>query len=360
METADIARGYPTGSLRVAACPECGFVWNSAFDVSLNEYSERCEETQGFSPRFSAWLRDIAAWFVDQYDVRGKRVLEIGCGKGEFLELVCELGDNTGIGVDPALVPERLAPSTRGAITAITELWSEEHLQLDADAIVCRHTLEHIAPVRDFVRLVHRATRPDTIVFFELPDVERVLRETAFWDVYYEHCSYFTAGSLAALFRREGFDVIDVASGFDDQYLLLSARRARGELSPPSPLETSPGETMALVDKYQGALEARIRELRDRILATRAAGGTVAIWGAGSKGVAFLTTIGLGAEVAYAVDINPYKWGKFMPGTAHEVVGPGDLVGNPPDLVVLMNDAYTDEVRRELSGLGLAPIILAL
>ena len=61
-------------------------------------------------------------------------------------------------------------------------------------------------------------------MLFELPDVRRVLDEVAFWDVYYEHCSYFSAGSLARLFRATGFEVLDLALDYDDQYLLLEAR----------------------------------------------------------------------------------------------------------------------------------------
>src|SRR5690606_5558175 len=68
------------------------------------------------------------------------------------------------------------------------------------------------------------------LVLFEVPDVGRILRERAFWDIYYEHCSYFTAGSLAGLFRRVGFEVLDVEHAFGGQYLLLLARPAGTEV----------------------------------------------------------------------------------------------------------------------------------
>ena len=90
------------------------------------------------------------------------------------------------------------------------------------------------------------------------------------------------------------------------------------------------------------------------------AGRRVAIWGAGSKGVAFLTTLGVRSEVAFAVDINPHKHGFFMPGTGHEVVAPERLREAPPDVVVAMNPIYVEEIRRQLAGMGLEPELCAV
>ena len=88
-------------------------------------------------------------------------------------------------------------------------------------------------------------------------------------------------------------------------------------------------------------------------VALSADGRRAAIWGAGSKGVSFLTTLDLGEEIAYAVDINPFKQRKFLAGTGHAVVGPAHLVEEPADLVVAMNSIYLPEIRAQLDGLGL-------
>ena len=76
------------------------------------------------------------------------------------------------------------------------------------------------------------------------------------------------------------------------------------------------------------------------------------IWGAGSKGVSYLTTLGLQDEIGYAVDINPFKQGMFMAGTGQEVVGPDFLRDYGPDLVVAMNPIYLAEIRAELDRIG--------
>ncbi|MDL5502559.1 MAG: class I SAM-dependent methyltransferase, partial [Candidatus Methanoperedens sp.] len=98
------------------------------------------------------------------------------------------------------------------------------------DFLCCRMTLEHIYETADFIRTVKQSIedKPDSIVFFQVPDVRRILKDMAFWDIYYEHCSYFSPGSLARLFRNNGFEVIDLWVDYDDQYIMLGARLGNG------------------------------------------------------------------------------------------------------------------------------------
>jgi SAM-dependent methyltransferase len=353
--TREEALAFPRGELALAFCAACGFIGNSAYDASLQDYGLAYEETQGFSPTFQAFMRELALRWIDRHDLRGKTLLEIGCGKGEFLALICELGGNTGVGIDPAFVPERL--DSAAALTFIADLYSPQYAHLTADAVLCRHTLEHIAPVGEFMSLVRDTIAGrDSIVLFELPDVTRVLRETAFWDIYYEHCSYFSPGSLARLFRRSGFDVVGLERDYDDQYVLIEARPA-GVDAPRPALEEPVEELAALTARFARDVESVTARWRDRLAADRAAGRRVALWGAGSKAVSFLTTVG-GADVDYAVDINPYKRSKFIAGTGHPVLGPDDLAERPPDVVIAMNDIYLGEIRERLDALRLGATTL--
>jgi SAM-dependent methyltransferase len=362
MPTREAALSYPRGDLRLAFCPACGFVANTVFDVAHNEYSPGYEETQGFSPTFNAFARDLARQLVDRYELHGKTILEIGCGKGEFLTLLCELGQCRGIGIDPAYRADRVSTEAAARIEFIQDLYDHRYAHLAADVVVCRHTLEHIAPTARFMRdLRHNiGDRADTLVFFELPDVLRQLKEGAFWDLYYEHCSYFSAGSLARLFRLTGFDLIDLDLAYDGQYILVIARPTKGPTAPALDLENDLEELTRYVADFPRVCGTTLNRWHGYITRNVEDGRRVVIWGSSSKGVSLLTTLNTRGRVEYVVDINPYKHGKFMPGTGQEIVPPDFLREYKPHCVVVMNPIYLDEIGRTLQDMGLRPELVAV
>jgi len=362
MPSREAALGYPRGDLALGFCGACGFAANTLFDASVHEYSETYEETQGFSPTFNAFAKSLAQRLVDDWDLRGKTALEIGCGKGEFLVTLCELGAAKGIGIDPAYVPARTDSAAAPRLEFIRDFYSEAYAHLSADFVCCRHTLEHIAPTQEFLELVRSTLndRGDAVVFFEVPDVARVLREGAFWDIYYEHCSYFSLGSLARLFRNARFDVCELWLDYDDQYVMLVARPVDAPTPPALPIEDDQDDLARLVEAFPAACASVIDRWHAFFRDTAAAGKRAVVWGSGSKGAAFLATLGLTEEVRYVVDINPYKQGKFMPGTGQEIVAPEFLREYQPDVAVIMNPVYKDEIAGTLAGLGVDAACVAV
>ncbi|MEZ5988063.1 MAG: methyltransferase domain-containing protein [Planctomycetota bacterium] len=358
MRTREQALDIARRDLELGFCPACGFVQNLVFDAAVHSYSPEYEETQAFSETFNSFARQLVEGYVERYDIRDKRILEIGCGKGEFLVRMCEAGGNRGLGIDPGYRPERT--TTEADVRFLNEFYDESHGSYEADVILCRHTLEHIQPVRELVRTVRRSIgdRRDVVVLFELPAVERILEDQAFEDVYYEHCSYFSLGSLARLFRASGFEVTHLSKAYDDQYLLIDAVPADGPTRARLPEEDDLELLTDLVEAYRTEAPRKVAGWRDDCERAAGAGRRTVLWGGGSKAVSFLTTCGIGAEVDRVVDINPHKHGKFLPGTGHPVVAPRDLRDAPPDRVIVMNPIYVDEIRKDLEAMGLAPQIL--
>ncbi len=356
----EAALAFPKGDLELGFCPECGFIQNNRFDPALVDYSPAYEETQAFSARFMRFVDEIVDDQQRKHDLAGKTVLEIGCGKGEFLVRLVERTGAFGIGFDPAYRPERTVSPAADRLRFVQGFYGPDQAGLEVDHVCCRHTLEHIPDVADFIRLIRRnlGDRRAVPLLFELPDVERVLLECAFWDIYYEHCSYFTPGSLARLFRHGGFAVDALWKAYDDQYLMLEARPdggVAGAAVAPLPLEDEPAHTARQVDRFAQAVSAKLALLKSEVEAWRAAGKTVTVWSSSSKAVAYLSMLGLGDEIAAVTDINPYKAGKFLAGTGHAISLPERLREVRPDVVVVMNPIYVEEIRSDLARLGLAP-----
>lgn len=346
----DEARAFPRRPLELAWCERCGFVYNHLFDPTVHRYSAQCEESQAASPVFSRWLDGLVERLVSGHAVRGQRVLEIGCGKGDFLARLCAAGNNTGIGYDPAYVPGRVTDDP--GLQVHTRPWSKASGIHDADVVACRHTLEHIAPVGAFLRDLREAIgERDTLVFFDLPDTARVLREGAFWDIYYEHCSYFTAESLHLAFAKAGFEVLEQWPDYAGQFLMLLARPA----SDSRPALAAPEHDMhRQVAAFGQAVACQLAHWQAFLGAARTAGERVAVWGGGSKASAFLCQLEGATFIEQVVDINPKKQGFCIPGAGQQVVAPEALLHSRPQHVVLMNPVYRGEVEGMLRTLGLS------
>lgn len=360
MHAEDEARNLERRDLELAICRDCGFVQNTLFDPTVHNYSIDYEETQAFSGTFNAFAKDLAQTWIDRHDIRNKRILEIGCGKGEFLVLMCELGNNEGIGIDPGYRPERT--KTDANVSFLNEFYSEAHGELEADVILCRHTLEHIQPVDEFLAIIRRSIgeRRDVKVLFELPAIERVLEDQAFWDIYYEHCSYFSLGSLSRLFRRNAFDVTHLSKAYGDQYLLLDAVPSAENTTQSLAREDDLGYLLKMAEQFRERVPGQLQQWQEAFEKGHGLGQKIVLWGSGSKAVAFITTLGLQDEIEYVVDINPHKWGRFMPGTGHEIVAPAFLEEYQPDRVVIMNAIYEEEIRVDLERLGLTPELITV
>jgi hypothetical protein len=215
--------------------------------------------------------------------------------------------------------------------------------------------MEHIPNVLEFLRwlVTSAANTKDSSIFTEVPDVQRVLEEGAFWDIYYEHCSYFTAGSLARALRAAGVAIHRLEYGFDAQYLLATGAPGTNEAA--HRIEDDPSEVAEKVVEFAGRARSRVDFWQKRIGTELGRGRSVALWGGGSKVVAFLATVQPGPVAV--VDVNPHKQGKWLPGVGVEVESPESLVAKRPDLVIPMNAVYTDEIRADLHRMGLSPEI---
>lgn len=341
----------PRASLRLVACETCGLVFNADHDGALVEYSPRCVETQACSPTSLEFTDALARDWVARHALRGRDVVEIGCGpEASFLRTMCKLTGGSGIGVDPAC-----RPGSDGVVTLIAERLAPVHAALPGAALICRHTLEHVADVRVFVGLLRRwaAGHPGAPVLIEVPDAERILREGSFWDIYYEHCSYFTAASLDEVLRRAGLGVVRARYGFGGQYLLAEAL-------PVEPQETASraAPTVAAARAFGELAAMRIDAAHEGLTRLRA-DGSVVLWQAGGKALAVLTLADVDDAVAGVVDANPAKRGLYLPGTSHEILGPEDVPALAPHHVVVMNPIYVEEVRRSLGDVGLWPAVVA-
>jgi SAM-dependent methyltransferase len=356
---AEQAKSCGMGNLRLAFCPHCGFIWNQAFDSSRLEYSQRYDNSLDFSAVFQDYARSLARRLIDTYNIRGKEVVELGCGKGHFLTLLCEEGGNYGIGFDPSYEGARTPSAAAARIIYIQDFYGQKYTRHAGDLICCRHVFEHIPDPIGFLSLVRQTIgeRASTVVYFEVPNVRFILENLSIWDIIYEHCNYFSSESLAALFRRSDFMILRLEETYGAQFLSLEARiggsvdngaSTRGDLS----------NLAAAVERFSEQILTRLQSWNSRVARWHAEGRRVVIWGGGAKAVSFLNMLKITDAIPYVVDINPRKQGLYLAGTGQRIEPPEFLKEFRPETVVLMNNIYRNEVEDRLRALEVAAEIL--
>jgi SAM-dependent methyltransferase len=348
--TREAARGCPRADIDLCWCRACTFVFNRLFDPARLRYSQAYENPLYFSPRFRQYSHAIASRLVDRYDVRNKDVIEIGCGKGDFLSLVCRLGDNRGIGFDPSFEGDRSDFGDARRFTVVKDFYSDRYADHQGDLICARHVFEHILDPVDFLSMIRRTIgdRKDVIVFMEVPNVLFILRDLSVWDIIYEHCSYFGPRSLARVLRRCGFTVRDVRTEYGGQFLTVEGEVNGGE-DGPRPAE---GESIEpYVPSFADNCRATLQRWKGNLDALVQDGRRIVLWGAGAKAVGFLNMLGVDDQIEYVVDINPHKHGAHIAGTGQEIVPPAFLKRCRPDTVIVANPIYRREVKDTLDRL---------
>ena len=327
--------------LEVFRCEDCGHV-QLAQDPD-DSYYEDYLMTVSHSPQMHAFQCEQAEAFVTRFGLQGRRVIEVGCGDGNYLGILRALGAHA-IGIEPSARFREVAAAAGhtvlgGYVTAEQRIPGGPY-----DAFVTREVFEHVPDPSDFLQGIRRSLTPDAVGLVEVPSIEQALERGRFFDFFPDHVNYWSVSTLARALERNGFLVLDVTRGMNGEYLQAVVR-------------VDDGRDLASLQRAVSDVSGALREL----LADCAANGRrVAAWGSGAKGLTSLAAAG--AEgIRYVVDSDPYKQGRLTPATHLPVVGPERLADDPVDVVILTALAYRDEIVAQLRGpLGFTGTIAVL
>jgi SAM-dependent methyltransferase len=353
------ALAAPTGEIKLAFCHDCGYIGNILFEPEKIRYDQEYSFSLYFSPTFREFVTHVAARLIEKYNLRNKTVLEIGCGEGDFLRLLCELGPNDGIGVDP-ITTSHVEQIAGKQVTFIRDLYTEKYADCRVDFICCRQALDQLPRPKAIVELVRRniGQRLNTAVYVEVPNAANIFAEMAIRNIMYEKSSWFTAYSLSRMFELSGFRVLAVDPCFDGgQYIGIEAVPALGGAATSLSFNTDLAEfaqsfAQSIVT-FSVKHQQKIESWGDQVTRIRQMGQRAIAWGSGAGGVSFFSTLNIRDEIPFVVDINPKRQGKFMPITGQEVVPPEFLYTYQPDLVIITNGTFEREIKAQVAQMGL-------
>ena len=317
-------------TLSVYQCKECGLVQLTEA-LGLGYYDEYLM-TASHSPQMKTFQRSQASDFVSRFDLVGKRIIDIGCGDGNYLQYLDEAGA-IAYGIEPSRPSRQIAQAQSSQI--LDGYVGRQQLipGTPYDAFVTRQVLEHVPDPNDFLLGIHQALSSTGVGLVEVPSLEQSAEGGRFYDFFPDHVSYFSSLTLRHALVRNGFEVLGVSRGMNGEYSVALVRKAQ--------------EYDSVTLRH--TLGAITQELRAFVEDRRLQGKRVAVWGAGGKGVTVLAVAQV-RGVAYVVDSDPHKQGRFTLVSHLPIFAPEKLLSDPVDAVIITAMAYHDEILNELRG----------
>ncbi|MPZ18396.1 MAG: methyltransferase domain-containing protein [Luteitalea sp.] len=349
---------YP---LHVLVCHHCLL-------VQLGEYvapDEIFSEYAYFSSYSDSWLEHARCY---------ARAMTNRVGLGPH-SLVVEVASNDGyllqhfvdqqipvLGIEPAANVAAAAASkgVRTVVRFFGRQLAEELLEegVQADLLVGNNVLAHVPDLNDFVSGLATLLKPTGMLTLELPHLLRLIEGNQFDTIYHEHFSYFSLHAVERVLGAHGLVLVDVEElPTHGGSLRVYAQRADGAPSPATArvaaLRRSEEEAGLTSLETYGGFARRVEETKWRLveflIAARRSGRSVAGYGAPGKGNTLLNYCGIRTDlVDFVVDRNPYKQGKFLPGTHIPIHAPERLADERPDYVLILPWNLREEIVEQL------------
>ncbi len=349
------AKEVVRGDILLRHCNYCGYIGNELHDHSKVAF-DQYDFSLGYSPSFYEYLKSVSNRLLQEYSLNGKTVVDIGCGDGGFLKLLCEISGCKGIGIDPGFDYSKYSLESDLNLEFRREYYGPEHQELRPDLVTCRLVLDLFSSPNDILSKIKDNLEglPKSVVYFEVPDATYTFRERIVWNVVYEHRSWFTLSSLSYIFSKAGFEVLNMGKCWNNEFLYLEARvpadneQINSMERPADQLRNDIPEFARIFDNTKQEALLKLKELRQ--VKSKVMG-----WGAGARAVTFFNLFEVLDMVPYIVDINSKRHHKFLPGSGQTIVPPNFIQSYQPDTIIITNPTYSQEIQEQVAELGLSP-----
>ena len=363
---------YP---LHVFVCEEC-------FLVQLEEYvspEEIFSEYAYFSSYSDSWLKhaeDYVNMISTRLDLsRDNLVVELASNDGYLLQYFQEKGI-PNMGIEPARNVAEAA--IEKGINTVIEFFGEESAKelagrgSYADLMIGNNVLAQVPDINDFVKGMKILLKPGGVITMEFPHLIKLIEENQFDTIYHEHFSYFSLYSVERIMQAHGLDVFDVDQipTHGGSLRIYACHQANSEIEVSSRIEDlreaelkAGINNLSFYDTFKEQVKETKRKLLEFLIDIRRQSKTVAGYGAPGKGNTLLNYCGIREDfLDYTVDRNPYKQGRYLPGTHVPIFSPDRIRETKPDYLMILPWNFKDEIIqqnafiREWGGRFLVPI----
>lgn len=315
-------------NLEIFQCTYCGLVQHSLEPVP---YYKEVIRAVAFSREMGEFRVEQLRNWVKESNLEKKTILEVGCGRGEYIDLLISAGATKVSGIEYA---QQSVVTAREKCPQIYQGYLDIDFEMPGDfkfdAFTIFSFLEHWPNPNQGLRLIHSVLSEGGVGLVEVPNFELILNKGLYSEFTTDHIFYFDRKSFTFLLEKNGFEVVSIESVWYD-YILSAKVRKRPLLDVKNFLN----------------IQSRIKSQLTEFISQHGA-GEVAIWGAGHQALAVIAMAKVANQVKYIVDSAPFKQGKFTPATHLPIVSPEHLNTKPPKAIIVMAAGYSNEVVRIL------------
>lgn len=346
-DSAREATAAPKGNLRLSVCRTCFYIGNEDYLPDADDDS--CDFSLQHSPSFRRFVRRLSSDLIDRYRLEKTTILDVGCGDAFFLKTICSMGRNAGVGIEPGFVQDTRADDP---VRIVRDRFSERLAARSRFALIaCRHVLSEVHQPKELLVSIRRGIRnPACLVYLEVPNAAHTFGKRLFWNLVYEHRSWYLPEGLMNLCRVAGLEVRDVRACWKREYLSAIAIRAASASN--RRRHAFATASLESLQSFRAEWTRTVDQWQARLAAWRRSGVRVVAWGAGARAVTFFGTFDCRGVIDAVVDINPIRWGKYLPVSALPVEAPAFIQKCKPDAVLITNPTYSSEIRAQVARLG--------
>ncbi|MGC8603011.1 MAG: methyltransferase domain-containing protein [Desulfomonilaceae bacterium] len=347
----------PVGELNMFVCKDCGFVFNSTYDINKIGFGPRYDNVPDYSPVALDYQEKLIKYLLIERRIQNKKILEIGCGQAGFLKQLVvkpEYG-NTGLGFDPSYRGE--GNLFEGRLQIERSYFPKDDPTIQADVAMCRQVIEYASDPVSFLKDIKRALidSSESRLFLETGCIDWILTNSAFCDIYYESGSRFSISSIERAANLAGLQLVSVDRVFGGKYLWFEMCIWRGQQTPVE----DPRSLAEKASHFQENEKRMVQSLKNKIASIIPK--KVAIWGASAKGTTLASLVDPSGElITCLVDINPNKQGCFIPVTGHPIARFSDLPQIGVTTAIVTNSNYFGEISNMLVSAGVEISLLDL
>ena len=310
--------------LRLCQCLGCGLV---QFDCEPVSYYRDVIRAGGYSSTMAALRRSQYRHFIDMCGLEGKKIIEIGCGQGEFLQILTEFPVKAyGI--------EHRAELADKARSVGLNVWQDFTESADSvlngapyDAFLSFNFLEHQPDPNAMLRCIYNNLTDDGVGLVTVPSWEYILANHSFYELLRDHIANYSEQTLRFLMNRNGFDVLESTTVNRDTLSVIVKKRP-----------------LFQVDGLKEGFASLARQMSAFFNQRTDAGKHVAVWGASHQSFTAIAASGTGEKIAYIIDSAPFKQGRYAPASHVPIVAPTHFFEEPVDSILIIAPGYTDEI----------------